>query len=123
AELVSGLARVAASNEPVLLLGETGTGKEVLAEVVHALSGRRGALRPVHCGAVPENLFESTLFGHVRGAFTGATEPREGEIARCHEGTLFLDEVATMAPACQAKLLRVLEDGLVTKVGGFKPER
>ncbi len=123
AEIVAAIEGLASSNESVLVLGETGTGKDIAARALHALSGRRGPLRTVHCGAVPESLFESTFFGHARGAFTGATGPHEGEIARSQGGTLFLDEVATMGASCQAKLLRVLEDGEVTKVGGTTSER
>lgn len=116
------LSKIAPTRESVLILAETGAGKEIVAEAVHARSGRRGALRTVDCGAVPESLFEATFFGHRRGAFTGASEARTGEILRARDGTLFLDEVANMSPACQAKLLRVLEDGRVTPIGGAEQE-
>jgi transcriptional regulator with AAA-type ATPase domain len=112
------LDRIAASDEPVLLLGETGAGKEIAARRVHQVSKRPGPLVAVDCGAMPEQLFESTLFGHEKGAFTGATEARQGEIARAHHGTLFLDEVGNLPPAMQSKLLRVLETKTVKPVGG-----
>jgi DNA-binding NtrC family response regulator len=118
AALAADLERVAPSREPVLLLGETGTGKEVAAAMVHAASGRRGPCVVVDCGAVPETLFEATFFGHRRGAFTGASEPRVGEITRAHGGTLVLDELGNLSAASQAKLLRVIEDGRVTPLGG-----
>lgn len=125
AELLSlsrNIRAIAPTRESVLLLGETGSGKEIVAQAVHAHSGRSGALRVVDCGAIPENLFESELFGHRRGAFTGAVESHVGEIARAQHGTLFLDEVANMSLAAQAKLLRVLEDGQVAAVGSAKKE-
>lgn len=116
------LRSIASTRESVLLLGETGTGKEIAAAAIHAQSGRTGALRILDCGAIPENLFESELFGHRRGAFTGAVESHVGEIVRAQHGTLFLDEVANMSSAAQAKLLRVLEDNQVTAVGSAKKE-
>ena len=115
------LRRIARSRESVLILAETGSGKEVAAAMVHQLSGRPGACRIVDCGAVPESLFESAFFGHQRGAFTGATEARIGEIQAAHAGTLFLDEVGNLPPAAQAKLLRVIEDDKVTPVGATQP--
>jgi transcriptional regulator with AAA-type ATPase domain len=115
------LDRMARSSEPVLLLGETGAGKEIAARRVHELSGRTGPMVSIDCGAMPESLFESTLFGHEKGAFTGATEPRVGDIARAHKGTLFLDEVGNLPLATQAKLLRVLETRSVRPVGGREP--
>jgi sigma-54 dependent transcriptional regulator, acetoin dehydrogenase operon transcriptional activator AcoR len=118
AALVRDLERIARSDEPVLLLAETGAGKEVVAGAIHAWSGRGGELVALDCGAVPESLFESTFFGHRRGAYTGATEARDGEIVRADGGTLLLDEVANMSPAAQAKLLRVIETGEVVPVGG-----
>ncbi len=121
--LVDGLERVAPSRQSVLILGETGAGKEVVARAVHERSGRSGDLCAVDCGAVPESLFEGTFFGHRRGAFTGAAEPRAGEIVRADGGTLFLDELANMTPACQAKLLRVIEEGKVTPLGATDAQR
>lgn len=123
AALAIALARIAPTTEPVLVLAETGAGKEVVCSAIHALSGRRGPLRAVDCGAIPESLFESTLFGHRKGAFTGAAETRTGEIAASSGGTLFLDEVGNLPASAQAKLLRVLETATVTPVGGDRPLR
>jgi len=122
AELVRQLHEIAPTSEPVLVLGETGVGKEIVARAVHEWSGRPGELRAVDCGAVPESLFESTFFGHRRGAFTGAHEQRTGDIVLAHRGTLFLDEVANMGLSSQAKLLRTLELGKVTPLGASEPE-
>ncbi|MBI5533081.1 MAG: sigma 54-interacting transcriptional regulator [Deltaproteobacteria bacterium] len=122
AQLARDLGPISLSREPVFVFGETGTGKEVVAQVVHQLSARAGALRAIDCGAVPETLFESTFFGHERGAFTGANQPRQGEFTLAHGGTLFLDEVSNMPCAAQAKLLRVLEDGQITPVGASRAQ-
>lgn len=116
------LAKVATSAQPVLIIGETGTGKDVLSNELHEASGRKGQLVAVDCGAIPDSLFESTLFGHEKGAFTGATEARVGEIMRASKGTLLLDEVGNLTPAAQAKLLRVLETSKVTALGGAKTQ-
>ncbi len=113
--------RVARASTPVLLTGETGTGKGLVARAIHAQGERAGApFVAVNCAALPENLLESELFGHVRGAFTGAATNRTGLFADADGGTLFLDEVAEIAPALQAKLLRVLEAGTVRPVGANK---
>lgn len=112
------LGLAASATLPVLLLGETGTGKELAARALHELSGRPGSFEAVNCASVPETLFESTFFGHLRGAFTGATDDSPGLLRRCHRGTLFLDEVGEMPSPMQPKLLRFLEDGLVRPVGG-----
>jgi len=112
------LERVAASPLPFLLLGETGTGKEVVAQRVHARSGRTGAFVAVNCGALPESLVEALLFGHTRGAFTGAHKDEIGFVRSADGGTLFLDEVADLTLGAQAALLRVLQTGDVTPVGG-----
>src|SRR5687767_15145780 len=103
--------QVAKSNASVLLLGETGTGKELIAKAVHQLSRR--ASRPfirVNCGALSESLLESELFGHVRGAFTGAIDNRTGRFEAAHTGTVFLDEINSTTPMLQVKLLRVLQE-------------
>ncbi|MSP60822.1 MAG: FHA domain-containing protein [Myxococcales bacterium] len=123
AALCRDLARIAPSVESVQAIGETGAGKESVAETVHRLSGRQGALCVVDCSAIPETLFESTFFGHRRGAFTGATEACISEIQRADGGTLFLDEVGNLGPAAQAKLLRVIEDGRVVPLGATEPLR
>lgn len=111
--------KVAKSDVPVLLLGETGAGKEVIARAIHLRSRRAG--RPFHrvnCGAIPAELTDSELFGHEKGAFTGATERRQGWFERADTGTLLLDEVAELSMAAQVRLLRVLQDGTFERVGG-----
>ncbi len=116
------LRQVAPTSATVLLLGESGTGKELAARLLHDLSPRSGApFVPVNCAAIPETILESELFGYERGAFTGATQRKEGRFQRAHGGTLFLDEVGDMSPGVQAKLLRVLQDGVVERLGGTQP--
>jgi two-component system response regulator HydG len=113
--------RVANAAVPILILGETGTGKGVIARAIHAEGARApGPFVTVNCAALPENLLESELFGHVKGAFTGATTRRAGLFEEAHGGTLFLDEIGEMTPALQAKLLDVLERGVVRAVGANK---
>jgi transcriptional regulator with PAS, ATPase and Fis domain len=110
---------VAPKDVTITLIGESGTGKEVLARRVHELSERRrGPFVPINCAAIPDALFESELFGHERGAFTGATERSRGKIEAAQAGTLFLDEIAEMPLAMQAKLLRFLENRRFMRVGG-----
>ncbi len=108
---------VAARATAVLVHGETGTGKELVARAVHRLGGRAGKLVSVNCAAIPETLIESELFGHARGAFTGAQNRRTGRIEAADGGTLFLDEVGELSLAAQAKLLRFLESGTIQRVG------
>ncbi|HEX4365323.1 MAG TPA: PEP-CTERM-box response regulator transcription factor [Rhodopila sp.] len=111
--------KIATTNVPVLLLGESGTGKEALAKAVHDLSPR--AKQPfvaINCGAIPENLLESELFGHERGAFTGAVKQTIGKIESAHKGTLFLDEIGDLPHPLQVKLLRFLQDQIVERIGG-----
>ena len=105
--------------EPVLILGATGTGKELVARALHEHSSYRfGPFEPLNCGAIPSELAEAELFGHARGAFTGAAKERKGAFERANSGTLFLDEIGEMPAALQPKILRVLEEGLVQRVGG-----
>ena len=104
---------------PVLILGESGVGKELVARVIHQLSPRRShAFVPVNCSAIPEGLLESELLGHEKGAFTGAVERRPGYFELADRGTIFLDEIAEISPGFQAKYLRVVQDGMVRRVGG-----
>jgi len=113
------IARVAQTEATVLITGETGTGKELAAETIHSLSRRhKEAFLPINCGAVSPNLIESELFGHERGSFTGADRMHKGYFERAHRGTLFLDEITEMPSELQVKLLRVLETGKVTRIGG-----
>ena len=119
AEVFERVARVASSSCNVLVTGETGTGKELVAQAIHFSDvTRRGALVAVNCAALPELLLESELFGHERGAFTGAERQKKGRFELAHGGTLFLDEIGEMRLGMQAKILRVLEDGRFERVGG-----
>jgi len=115
------LARVARSGANVLLLGETGTGKEVLARAVHAVSRPCGPFVAVNCGAIPPGLVESHLFGHVKGAFSGAVRDELGFVRAAHGGTLFLDEIVDLPRSSQAALLRVLQEREVVPVGSTRP--
>ncbi len=111
--------QVAKSNAPVLIRGETGTGKELFARAIHELSPRKGKpFIKVNCAALPEGVIESELFGHEKGAFTGAVATRKGRFELAHGGTIFLDEIGEISPSFQAKLLRVLQEGEFERVGG-----
>ena len=111
--------RVARHNTPVLITGESGTGKEVIARAIHRMSPRsERSFTAVNCGAIPEQLLESELFGHTKGAFPGATTDHAGLFELADGGTLFLDEIADVSPGLQAKILRVLEEGQVRRLGG-----
>jgi len=117
-------AALAPSMAPIFILGETGTGKELFARFVHRLSHRPSdRFVPLNCAAIPKDLVESILFGHKKGAFTGATDDQVGKFDQADEGTLFLDELGELPTATQAKLLRVLEDGLVEPLGGKKAHK
>ena len=112
---------VAATKATVLLKGESGTGKGIIARLIHLLSKRKDMpFVGVHCGAIPDSLLESTLFGHVKGAFTGAIKDKLGKFQVAHNGTIFLDEIATVTPSSQIKLLQILQDRIVQRVGEDK---
>ncbi len=111
------IGQVAPSLATVLITGESGTGKEVVARQIHEQSGRKGPFVAVNCGAIPENLLESELFGHERGAFTGAVSARAGRFEQAKGGTFFLDEIGDMPTVMQVKLLRVLEERVIERVG------
>jgi len=113
---------VSRSDVPILILGETGTGKELIARAIHMRSPRAaGPIMRVNCGAIPPDLLDAELFGHERGAFTGAVETRKGWFERADGGTLFLDEIGELSLAAQVRLLRVLQDGFLERIGGGKP--
>jgi len=119
--MVKKIKTIAQTNMTVVIHGESGVGKELVADMIHRESPRSGKpYIPVDCGAIPENLVESELFGHKKGAFTGASADRKGKFEQAHGGTLFLDEVTNLPLATQAKLLRVLEDQKVWCLGGNK---
>ena len=114
---------IAQSPQPVLITGETGTGKELLARAVHRLTAPRGDFVAVNVAGLDDQVFSDTLFGHTRGAFTGADRPREGLITRAEEGTLFLDEIGDLAAVSQVKLLRLLQDGTYYPLGADRPRQ
>jgi PAS domain S-box-containing protein len=121
-EVLKRIEAIAATETTVLITGESGTGKELAAEAIHSLSNRsRGPLIKVNCAALPESIIESELFGHVRGAFTSAVQTRIGRFEAANKGTIFLDEIGEISPAVQLRLLRVLDERTVEKVGDYKP--
>jgi DNA-binding NtrC family response regulator len=118
------IARVASLNVPVVILGESGSGKELVAQSIHDLGGRvSGPFIAINCGAIPDTLLENELFGSTRGAFTDSRQDRRGALSRADGGTLFLDEIGDISPAFQVKLLRFLQDGIVTPLGSEKSHR
>jgi len=118
-EVMDMVRQVAPLSSPVLLMGETGTGKELIAAAIHDLSARReGPFIKVNCGAIPESLIDSELFGHEKGAFTGALEKKRGRFERANGGTIFLDEIGELKPEVQVRLLRVLQENEIERVGG-----
>lgn len=121
-EVMEGVAQIAPLKNTVLLIGETGTGKEVIANAIHRRSLRRNEpMIKVNCGAIPENLIDSELFGHEKGAFTGAIEQKRGRFERANKGTIFLDEIGELPPWAQVRLLRVLQTQEIERVGGSPP--
>ena len=113
--------KLAKTDVPVLILGQTGTGKELMANAIHSSSIRADKpIRIVNCGALPETLADSILFGHVKGAFTGANTAHKGLFEQADQGTLFLDELGELPPQIQVKLLRALQQGEIQRVGGEK---
>lgn len=112
--------KVARTDSTVLILGESGTGKELVAKAIHKISGRTGRMVPVNCGAIPEEILESELFGHEKGAFTGAINTKIGRFQLADGGTIFLDEIGDMSPKLQVKLLRVLQERKIEPVGSTK---
>jgi transcriptional regulator with GAF, ATPase, and Fis domain len=120
-EIMEMVRKVSPLDSPVTLLGETGVGKEVIANAIHATSSRNdGPLVTVNCGAIPENLLDSELFGHEKGAFTGAIAQKRGHFERADGGTIFLDEIGELPPPAQVRLLRVLQHKKIERVGGTK---
>ncbi|MGD8866449.1 MAG: sigma-54 dependent transcriptional regulator [Gemmatimonadales bacterium] len=116
------IARVAPSRATVLVTGDTGTGKELVARAIHSASNRAGKpFMPINCAAIPDNLLESELFGHMKGAFTGAIQNKKGLFEEASGGTVFLDEISTMSMSLQPKLLRVLQEYVIMRVGGRQP--
>jgi len=123
-EMYKAITRVASLPMPILILGESGSGKELVAESIHDLGARaKGPFIAINCGAIPDTLLENELFGSTRGAFTDARQDRRGALSRADGGTLFLDEIGDISPSFQVKLLRFLQDGMVTPLGAEKSHR
>ncbi|NLT65133.1 MAG: PEP-CTERM-box response regulator transcription factor [Acidobacteria bacterium] len=121
-EVFATVRKVAGTDIPVLITGESGTGKELIANAIHNLSERKnGPFIAINCGAIPETLLESELFGHEKGSFTGATTQRKGKLEYAHEGTLFLDEIGDLLPELQVKMLRFLQEKVIERIGGRQP--
>ena len=120
-EVLQQIEHFAATPMRILISGETGAGKELVARALHKNSGRLGEMVSINCAAIPENLLESELFGHEKGAFTSAEAQRIGKFERAHKGTLFLDEIGEMPFSLQPKLLRAIEDNKIERIGGEKP--
>jgi len=116
-DLLTEVGKLASGGAPMLILGESGTGKELVAHGFHRLSARSGGFLPINCGSLPRDVIESELFGHVAGAFTGATRDKPGMLEICDHGTAFLDEIAEMSIELQSRLLRFLETGEIRRVG------
>ena len=120
--IFTAIRKVSSTDVPVLITGESGTGKELIANAIHAASGRKeGPFVAINCGAIPETLLESELFGHEKGSFTGASTQRRGRLEYANGGTLFLDEIGDLAPELQVKLLRFLQEKVIERVGGRQP--
>lgn len=122
-ELFRRVRKVAGAGSPVLINGESGTGKELVARAIHDLSGREDPIVAVNCAAIPENLIEAELFGHEKGAFAGATEARTGLVETANGGTLFLDEIGELPLTAQGRLVRVLQDGEIRKIGAVESRK
>src|SRR5262245_53683824 len=118
--LLDECAKLATTNSPILILGESGSGKELVAAGIHKLSGRAGFYMPLNCTTIPREVFESELFGHLAGSFTGATRDKVGIFESCDGGTVFLDEIAEMPVELQARLLRFLESGEFRRIGATR---
>jgi Nif-specific regulatory protein len=118
--LLDECAKMAPTNSPILILGESGSGKELVAAGIHKLSGRAGSYMPLNCTTIPREVFESELFGHLAGSFTGATKDKVGLFESCHGGTVFLDEIAEMPVELQARMLRFLESGEFRRIGATR---